>query len=90
MTLLAPEGVYLLCLATSALCALLLVRAYLRTRTGLLLGAAIGFSFLCLNNLLLVIDLVVFPTSIDLSLWRQAAGFAAIASLLYTFSGEPR
>lgn len=87
MNLLGPAGVYLLCLATSLVCTGLLVRAYLRGRTRLLLWTALAFGFLSLNNLLLVADMVLLP---EVHLWRyrQAATFAALAVLLYGFIWE--
>ncbi len=53
--------VYLLCFATSLLCAILLARGYVRTKAGLLLWSCLCFIFLSLNNLLLVVDLIFFP-----------------------------
>lgn len=84
---LGPAAVYLLCLLTSAGCALLLVRSYLRTRTTLLLWTALCFVLLALNNLLLVLDVLVFP-EIDLGVWRQLAALAAVAVLIYGFVRE--
>ena len=50
-------AVYLLCFATSATCAVLLIRNFIRTRARLLLWSGICFSFLALNNLLVIFDL---------------------------------
>lgn len=83
-----PAAVYLLCLAASATCAGLLARAYLNSRSRLLLWTAISFGFLALNNLLLVADLVVFVTQVNLLPYRQASAAAAIAVLLYGFIWE--
>ncbi len=58
--------VYLLCFATSGVCALMLGRSYRRSRAPLLLWSAICFVFLAANNLVLVIDLVLLPAGIDL------------------------
>ena len=80
-------AVYLLCLMTSFVCALLLVRAWRRTRTRLLLWAAISFFMLSINNLLLVADLVLFPTAYLLP-FRQAATLTALIVLLYGFIWE--
>jgi len=77
-------AVYLLCLGTSIVCAGLLVRSYLRTRTGLLFWSALCFVLLAVNSLIVVIDVLVLR-SIDLTLWRQAASLAAICVLLYGF-----
>lgn len=86
MTLLAP-AVYALCLVTSAVCAWLLVKSYLRNRTRLLLWSAACFVLLAINNLLVVIDLLIFPT-VDLIPLRLAAGLAAAGTLLFGFVWE--
>lgn len=85
----APTAVYLLCLATSAVCTALLARAWFRTRTRLLAWTAISFGLLTLNNLLLVADMVVFA-NIDFWAWRQLAAGAALLVLLYAFVWETR
>lgn len=64
------ETVYVLCVLTSALIAVLLLRGYRRSRERLLLWTGLGFVCLCLNNILVTIDLAVAP-SIDLSLVRN-------------------
>jgi hypothetical protein len=74
------EAVYFLCAITSALCALLLLRSYRATRTRLLLWTSLCFGALLANNLLLVIDLVLLPSTIDLSIWRSLT--AALAGLI--------
>ena len=79
--------VYLLCLATSALCALLLARAYVRSGARLLLWSAICFAMLALNNLLVVVDIIVLPDS-DLTLVRNLASLIGITALLYSFIWE--
>lgn len=85
--MIAPAAVYLLCLATSVVCAALLIRAYLHARTGLLFWTALCFAFLALNNLFLVADMVVFP-DVELRPWRQITAFAAIGVLLFGFIRE--
>ena len=82
-----PTAVYGLCLVTSLICAGLLYRSYRAGRSKLLLYTALGFAFLALNNLLLVADMVVFP-SVNLWPLRQAASVAAVAVLLYGFTFE--
>jgi predicted Kef-type K+ transport protein len=82
-----PTAVYSLCLATSVVCAALLLRAYRASRSKLLLYTALGFGFLAVNNLFLVADLVLLP-NVDLWAWRQAASLAAVAVLLYGFTFE--
>lgn len=75
------ELVYLLCAATSVLCAGLLIRSYRRSRSRLLLWSSLCFAGLVVNNALLVVDLILVP-SIDLSYARQ--GTAMVALLLLT------
>ncbi|THD77176.1 MAG: hypothetical protein E7812_14595 [Phenylobacterium sp.] len=87
MRALAPAAVYLLCLLTSTVCAGVLLRAYLRERSRLLLWTAVSFGFFALNNLALVADEVVFPTA-DLLLIRQITAILAVGVLLYGFIWE--
>ena len=86
MQAVAP-AVYLFCFLTSAAAMLLLLRAYWRSRTRLLLWSALGFVALALNNLLLFADLVLLPT-VDLLPWRDACALASVALLLYGFIWE--
>ena len=81
--------VYLLCAATSALCAALLVRSYLASRTRLLLWSALCFAGLLLHNILLVIDLRVVVGT-DLSVLRDATGLASVSVLLFGLIWESR
>lgn len=87
MTHLAPAVVYLLCFLASAICAVLLCRAYFRSSTRLLFWTLISFICLTLNNALLVADLVFFR-QIDLWPLRQLAAILSIATLLYGFIWE--
>ncbi len=84
-----PALIYALCLLASASCAALLGRAYLLSRTRLLLYTAIGFSFFALNNLVLFVDMLVLPQA-DLWVWRQAAAGAGLGVLLFGFVWEMR
>ena len=74
--------VYVLCMLTSAFCAVLLWREYRRSAHKLLLWSSLSFVGWALNNALVFADLVVFP-DIDLSLIRSASSVVAIALLLY-------
>lgn len=76
------KAVFLLCALTSALCAILLSRAYLRSRSRLLLWSALCFVGLALNNGLLVVDRIVL-SDVDLSVWRQVPAVIGVAVLLY-------
>jgi hypothetical protein len=81
--------VYVLCALTSTACALLLLRAYGRSRFRLLLWSGLCFAGLALNNVLLVVDLRVVP-DMDLSVWRTLPALAGIALLLYGFVWDTR
>jgi hypothetical protein len=82
-----PATIYVLCMAASAACAVLLARTYARTRSRLLLWTALSFSLLALNNLFLVLDMLVF---LKTDLWpERAITFqAALLVLLYGFVWE--
>jgi hypothetical protein len=82
-----PTVVYSLCLLTSIVCAALLMRSWLATRTRLLLFSSLCFALLAVNNLFLVADMVWFPAQ-DLRLWRQLCVLAALGVLLYAFIWE--
>lgn len=74
--------VYLLCAATSTLCAVLLVRGYRRSRSRLLLWSSLAFVGLAGNNALLVIDHLVVR-SVDLSTVRLVPAVLGVACLVY-------
>jgi len=75
--------IYALCALTSMLCAWLLLRGYRRNGYRLLLWSGICFAGMTINNLLLILDRVVFPTSINLVTWRLVAALVALLPLLY-------
>jgi Family of unknown function (DUF5985) len=75
-------AVYILSALISLACAVLLLRSYMQTRTGLLLWAAVCFLGLTLNNTLLFIDKVVV-TDVDLSLWRTIPALAGVLALVF-------
>ena len=75
------EVVYILCSATSILCAVMLVRAYGRQRSRLLFGGSLCFAGLALNNVLLFVDLVLVP-DVDLELWRLLIALGALGALV--------
>ena len=77
-----PGLVYLLCAATSLLCAVLLLRAYLVQHVRLLFWSSLCFFGLMLDNLILYVDVIVIP-DVDLSIWRKLPGLVAIMLLLF-------
>jgi hypothetical protein len=81
-------ALYLLAALTSVCCMLLLFRGYASTGARLLLWSALCFVGLSINNVLLFVDLVVFPTQMDLRLYRLLAALAGLLFLLYAFIWE--
>jgi len=77
----------LLAALTSLGCMLLLFRAYLNVRLRLLLWSALCFVCLSVNNILLFLDLVVFP-DVDFRPYRLVAALAGAVFLLYGFIWE--
>ena len=74
--------VYVLCALTSVACAALLVRGYVKSRVKLLLWSSLCFVGLALNNVMLVVDRVLFPSE-DLSVVRAIPGAAGLLILLF-------
>ncbi len=89
MLSLFPFAVYVLCAVASVACAVLLVRGYRMTRMRLLLWSSICFVGLALNNILLMIDLAIFPDvtiwifGIDIAVVRAAVAAAGVGALVY-------
>lgn len=79
-----PTAVYILCFLTSGACALLLARSYWRTSARMLLWSALCFAFLAGNNLVMIMDLVIWPDG-DLRLLRHFLSLAAVTVLLIGF-----
>jgi hypothetical protein len=74
--------IYGLCTLTAVLCAALLLQSYRRSGYALLLWSGLCFAGLSVNNLLLVLDKVVFP-DVYLTPSRSAVGLLAMCVLLY-------
>lgn len=74
--------VYILGALTSLCCVLLLVRGYFRVRKRLLLWSGICFTGLAVSNLLIFVDLVLFP---DVNLYRVRLITAAVAMILLLY-----
>lgn len=83
-----PETIYLLCAATSVLCAVLLFNGYRASRTRLLFWSCLCFVGLAVNNVLLFLDLVVVTT--DLSLLRTSVAVASMLALCLGLVWESR
>ncbi len=76
------EAIYTLCALTSFTCLVLLWRSYRGTGSRLLFWSAMCFLLLTVNNVLLVLDKIVFLER-DLTLWRLTAALAAVILLLF-------
>lgn len=75
--------VYSLCALTALACFVLLLRGWRATRSRLLFWSALCFAAMTVNNSLLVIDKLVFPTQVDLSTWRLGVALLAVVLLLF-------
>jgi hypothetical protein len=74
--------IYGLCALTALLCTILLLQAYRRGGYRLLLWSGLCFAGLTLNNLLLVLDKLVFP-QVDLAIPRTGVALVAMGVLIY-------
>ena len=75
-------AIYGLCMLTALICAYLLLSAYRRGGYRLLLWSGLGFVGLTLNNLVLLLDKIVF-TLVDLTVWRTAIALVSLMIILY-------
>ncbi|KRB94182.1 DUF5985 family protein [Noviherbaspirillum sp. Root189] len=75
--------IYALCAITSMLCSWLLLRGYRSNGYRLLFWSGLCFVGLSINNVLLILDRVVFATTVDLTTWRLATSLIALLPLLY-------
>lgn len=75
--------IYFLCALTSLACFGFLWRAWRANGVRLLFWSAMCFALLALNNVLLVLDKVVWPVEVDLKTWRLVAALAAVLLLLW-------
>lgn len=76
------ETIYGLCTLTSLACAWLLLRSYRRNGVRLLFWSGLCFIGMSVNNVLLVLDKVVFPL-VDLQAVRLLTALVALLLLVY-------
>jgi hypothetical protein len=76
------EAIYTVCAVTSFACAFLLLRSYFRSRVRLLLWSGLCFVGMAVNNIILILDRIIFPAT-DLSTLRLATALLALVPLLY-------
>jgi hypothetical protein len=82
-------AVYVLTTLISGLCAWLLLRAYARTGSRLLLWSGLCFVGLTADNALLFVDVVLIP-DVSLAAWRGLPALVGLAALLYGMVWETR
>ena len=75
--------VYFLCALTSLTCFVLLFRGWRASKARLLFWSALCFAGVTLNNMLLVVDRVFLPDSVDLSILRLVMALAAVLLLVF-------
>ncbi len=75
-------AVYILCALTSLACAVLLLRGYWHNRVRLLFWSGLCFVGLAINNILLFVDVEIFP-DIDLFMIRSLPALAGLGLLVY-------
>ena len=76
-----------LAVLTSIACTIFLLRAYSANGLRLLLWSGLCFVFLSLNNVLLFLDVIIFP-EMDLRPYRLVAALVGLLFLLYGFIWE--
>lgn len=74
--------IYGLCALTALLCAVLLLLAYRRSQYRLLLWSGLCFTGLTANNILLIVDKLVFPET-GLSEIRSTVALVSLSLLLF-------
>lgn len=79
-----PTLVYLLSFLASLMCAILLGRSYVHTKTRLLFWSALCFALLAVVNLVVVIDMLILP-DVNLRPARLWLTLAAVSVLLFGF-----
>lgn len=77
------DAVYALCALLSIICAGMLLRGYLRERSHLLMWSSLSFALLAVGNIVMFVDMAIFP-ALDFGggLWRAALNAAAGCLLL--------
>lgn len=84
------ECVYILCLVTSSIVAVLLLRGYARSRHRILFWCGLGFIGLSLNNAMLIVDLMIVPVTLDLSVVRQLPAVVGMGLMLFGMIWDDR
>jgi hypothetical protein len=80
--------VYILCALAGLGCAVLLARAFFRTRTRLLLWSSVCFAALAINSILVVVDEIVLPVQ-DLRLARLGVAVMGLLLMAWALISQP-
>lgn len=75
--------VYLLCAFTSLLCAIMLFRAFRKSQFRLLFWSSMGFTGFALSNILLIVDLLVFPDVTYIINFRSIPAVIGMVTMIY-------
>lgn len=75
-------ALYIITILVTLVCAVLLLRAYVRVRRGLLLWSGLCFVGLTIDSVLVLADMMLFP-SLDLFTWRLASVAVSISLLVF-------
>lgn len=76
-------AVYLLGALITLICAVLLLRRYAQSHAKLLFWSGLCFGCLTVSNALVFVDLVIFPTEVDLYAMRLVTAVLGMSLLLY-------
>jgi hypothetical protein len=75
--------VYILGTLVTLLCSALLLRAYVKAKTPLLLWSGLCFALLTVSNALLFVDLVLLQDQVTLYVWRLTTAVIGMLMLIY-------
>lgn len=75
-------ALYIITILVTLVCAVLLLRAYVRVRRGLLLWSGLCFVGLTVDSVLVLADMMLFP-SLDLFTWRLASVAVSVSLLVF-------
>ncbi|HYC48426.1 MAG TPA: DUF5985 family protein [Burkholderiales bacterium] len=79
---------YMLAILTSLGCTVLLFRAYLSSGLRILLWSSLCFVCLTANNILLFVDVILLPVTVDLRVIRHSTSLIGMLFMLYGFIRE--
>jgi hypothetical protein len=75
-------ALYIITILVPLVCAVLLLRAYVRVRRGLLLWSGLCFAGLTIDSVLVLADMMLFP-DVDLYTWRLASVAVSVSLLVF-------